>query len=151
MSERMGRFCIVIAVLSIILSSLAMFFTFRFAGDMEDIRTNSAKTDSTLNIFRESIKSTIYSGIGVTIHKTFRGDLVVGYILPNSSAEEAGLKAGDTIIKIDGKNVGYDLSVEQAVELISGPAGTFVKLVIARDYEIPKEIALMRRNMVKPY
>ncbi|MFA6551859.1 MAG: PDZ domain-containing protein, partial [Patescibacteria group bacterium] len=125
--------------------------TFRFAGDMEDIRTNSAKTDSTLNTFRESIKSTIYSGIGVGIHKTFRGDLVIGYTLPNSSAEEAGLKTGDIIIKIDGKDVGYDFPVEQAVELISGPAGTFVKLAIARDYEMPKEVTLMRKNMVKPY
>ena len=52
--------------------------------------------------------------------------------LPNSPAEKAGLRAGDKVYKIDDTDTSY-LSLDGAVRLIRGEAGTKVILTIFRD------------------
>ncbi|MCK4744910.1 S41 family peptidase [Candidatus Parcubacteria bacterium] len=52
--------------------------------------------------------------------------------LPDSPAEKAGLKAGDKVYKIDDADTTY-LSLDGAVRLIRGEAGTKVILTIFRD------------------
>lgn len=54
--------------------------------------------------------------------------------LPDSPAEKAGLKSGDKIYKIDGEEAIY-LTLNQAVSLIRGDAGTKVVLTVFRDGE----------------
>ena len=51
--------------------------------------------------------------------------------LQGSPAEKAGLKSGDEIIKIDGKNAA-DMTTDDAVTAIRGPKGTTVVLTIFR-------------------
>ena len=76
---------------------------------------------------------------GVGIQLGFKGtQLAVVAPLPDSPAEKAGIKAGDFIVgikdevkKIDQGTVG--ISLNEAVKIIRGPAGTKVTLAILRD------------------
>jgi carboxyl-terminal processing protease len=71
-----------------------------------------------------------YAGIGAWVDTTGKL-LTITKPMPNSPAEAAGLKAGDAIIKIDGKDVtGVDPST--VLQSVLGPAGTTVTLTIQR-------------------
>ena len=69
-----------------------------------------------------------FEGIGAEV-QTKNGQLVIVEPIDGSPAQQARLKPGDIILKVDGKEVS-GLSLEQAVELILGPAGTAAKLTI---------------------
>jgi regulator of sigma E protease len=57
------------------------------------------------------------------------------YVAPNSPAAQAGMKAGDTIVRIDGQQV---VQIEQAVDLIKQHLGQPVQVVVQRDgQELP--------------
>lgn len=72
-----------------------------------------------------------FGGIGIEIG--IRDDiLTVIAPLPDTPAEQAGLKAKDKIIKIDGKET-FNMDISEAVNLIRGKKGTSVILSIARD------------------
>ncbi|MDD5342126.1 MAG: S41 family peptidase [Patescibacteria group bacterium] len=70
--------------------------------------------------------------------------LVVISPMPGSPSEEAGLKAGDQIIKIDETDA-YNLTVDQAIQLIRGEKGTRVTLLIVHEGESePVAISIAR-------
>ena len=57
------------------------------------------------------------------------------YVAPNSPAAQAGMKAGDTIVSIEGQQV---VQIEQAVDLIKQHLGQPVLVVVQRDgQELP--------------
>jgi len=92
--------------------------------------------------FNEDIKGS-FDGIGAEIG--MRKDiLTIVAPLEGSPAKKAGLLAGDKILKIDDK-VTTDLNLDEAVNLIRGPKGTQVTLLIARDsFASPKEYKITR-------
>ena len=63
-------------------------------------------------------------------------------------AEEAGLRAGDIIFKIEGEET-FGMAVEEAVVKIRGEKGTTVNLTIVRDGE-ELEFAIVRDTIVVP-
>jgi carboxyl-terminal processing protease len=64
--------------------------------------------------------------------------------LEGTPAQKAGLRAGDVIVKIDGKQ-SANMSVDEAVDLIRGPQGTEVTLGIYRDeWKETRDIKLIR-------
>ena len=69
-----------------------------------------------------------FEGIGATVSKV-DDYLVIVTPLPNTPAEKAGVKAGDTILTVDGESA-KGWTVEQGVTRIRGVAGTSVKLGI---------------------
>lgn len=73
-----------------------------------------------------------FAGIGVYIHQDPKTkDITITSTIPNAPAEKAGLKHGDTIIEVNGKNVvGMDFSLVQP--MIEGPVGTTVTLTVRR-------------------
>ena len=84
-----------------------------------------------------------FEGIGMEIGIK---DKMMDVIAPlkNTPAEKAGLKAGDEIVKINGQST-TDMSIDQAVHLIRGTAGTTVTLNIYRDGEkAPRDIVVTR-------
>ena len=76
-----------------------------------------------------------FTGIGVSI--TMKdGFVTVISPIEGTPAYEAGIKAGDKIIKVNGKTAG---DLRQAVKMIRGPKGTEVVVTIARE-EVKKPI-----------
>ena len=85
----------------------------------------------------EEIKSEIagsYEGIGIQIGFDVQKRLAVIAPLSGTPAEREGVLAKDLIIKIDDKDT-TDLTLPQAVDLIRGPAGSKVKLILRREAE----------------
>ncbi len=58
---------------------------------------------------------------------------VVGMVLPGSPAEKVGLQPGDTIVRVNGKEVGYWANLQRAVE---DKAGQSISLDVDRQGEI---------------
>ena len=69
-----------------------------------------------------------FEGIGAEVESK-GGNLTVVAPIDGSPAQKAGLKPGDIIAKVDGKDISQ-LPLGQAVALILGPAGTKVTLTI---------------------
>ncbi len=90
-----------------------------------------------------------FEGVGMEI-AIKGGILTVISPLEGTPAMEAGIKAGDKIIKIDGE-LTDDLLVEEAVNKIRGEKGTEVVLTVFRErLEKPKEISIMRNIIQIP-
>ena len=71
-------------------------------------------------------------------------------VFSGSPAEEAGLRDGDIIYKVDGDEV-TGLSLDEAVSLIKGPEGTIVHLTIYREGETDYlEVDVERRRVESP-
>ena len=98
--------------------------------------------------FTQELNGTFY-GIGAEIGKR-NGFLVIIAPLANTPAEQAGLKAGDKIIAIDGQEV-TNIYLDEAVSLIRGEKGTEVVLtIISEDEQIAKEIVIIRDKISIP-
>lgn len=93
--------------------------------------------------FTENITGS-FVGIGIyMIADEDSQKIIVYYPIPDSPAEKAGIKSGDIILRVDGKEYGYD-DFDIIADNIKGEAGTKVKLVIERDgkeqeFEITRE------------
>jgi len=98
--------------------------------------------------FLEDISGS-FEGIGIEIGIR-KGQLQVIAPLEGTPAQEAGVRAGDKIIKI-GETLTMDLTIEEAVSLIRGPKGTEVTLTIMRDeWDTPKEFKIKRDTIEIP-
>ena len=75
--------------------------------------------------------SGIFEGVGIELGVK-DSKLVVVAPLEDSPASKAGIKAGDKIVVIDGKDTS-SFTIADAVKLIRGKAGTKVKLSILRE------------------
>jgi len=90
-----------------------------------------------------------FSGIGAEIGEK-EDRLVVIAPLAGSPSEKAGIRTGDTILTIDGKET-YGLTVGEAVEKIRGEKGTKVVLGVSRnDGAVTKDITVIRADIDVP-
>ena len=90
-----------------------------------------------------------YQGVGMVVGIKDE-QLIVISPFKGSPAEIAGLKPRDSILKIGDVHT-MDISIEKAVELIKGPEGTKVKLLIEREgWENSKEIEIQREVIQIP-
>ena len=72
-----------------------------------------------------------YEGVGVTLEKNRDGQCEIALVAPNGPADKAGVKKGDVIIKVDGKDVTKEALQDIGAKL-KGPAGTTVVLTVKR-------------------
>lgn len=79
----------------------------------------------------ESTSGTFY-GIGAVCQKSDEGGIVIVEPYSNAPAYKAGVRKGDRVIKVDGKDI-IDMDLSAAVALIKGDKGTQVKLTVVRD------------------
>ncbi len=85
-----------------------------------------------------------FSGIGAELGMNADNRISVMAPLDSSPAEKAGVKSGDLILSVDGKNTS-GWSLPQAVDKIRGPKGTAVKLTILHDKEkTPVNLSIVR-------
>jgi carboxyl-terminal processing protease len=89
-----------------------------------------------------------YEGIGAWVDVT--GDYVI-IVSPmkGSPAYDAGLKANDAVIAVDGEDM-TGIPGELVLQRILGPAGTDVTLTIQRGEEDPFDVTITRGNIVVP-
>ena len=98
-------------------------------GMVSSLDPHSAYLDS--EEFEETRLSTMGSYPGVGIEVAAEGSAVkILHAIQGSPADQAGLRAGDEIVAIDGKEVGSDVS--GAIEHMRGASGSTVTLTIHR-------------------
>jgi carboxyl-terminal processing protease len=89
-----------------------------------------------------------YGGIGALIRKM--GDFsYIAEPYQGKPAQTAGLKAGDKIISIDGKNM-EKKTTEEVSDALKGPKGTSFELVIERQSEGKKSFKITRDEIKLP-
>src|SRR4030043_1006559 len=85
----------------------------------------------------ESVKEELagsYEGVGIQIGFNSANRLVVIAPLKGTPAQQAGLAANDLILKVDERDT-VDITLPEAVDLIRGPQGTKVKLLLQHEDE----------------
>ena len=99
-------------------------------------------------IFQSEIAGN-FEGVGMEVGIK-DGKLVVVSPIKDSPAEKAGVRAGDFIMMIDGKE-SLSMPTDKAVKLIRGKAGTNVKLTLVREgAKNPVEITITRATIDLP-
>ncbi|MDD2542256.1 MAG: S41 family peptidase [Desulfuromonadaceae bacterium] len=89
-----------------------------------------------------------YKGVGIEIRME-NGRTIIVAPLDGSPAQKAGLRSGEVITAVDGKNL-IGLNLIQIVKLISGPAGTKVTLTILDPAtNSSKDIMLIRASITE--
>jgi carboxyl-terminal processing protease len=86
---------------------------------------------------------------GLTLSKRY-GYIIVLSVLPDSPGTKAGIRSGDIFESIGGFTT-RDMSVGQAMNLLTGQPGTGVKVgVIRRGKATPEEVDLVREKLATP-
>jgi carboxyl-terminal processing protease len=84
-----------------------------------------------------------FEGIGIHFD-VINGFLTVMAPIPGSPADAVGLRAGDKIVKIDGKSA-LGIKENQVMERLKGPKGTKVRVTVSREgEENPLEFTITR-------
>jgi carboxyl-terminal processing protease len=102
-------------------------------------------------VVEEDLKGS-FDGVGIQIGYK-KGDLAVIAPLPGSPAEKAGVKPGDIIAEIKDTAKGIDIgtsgiSLDEAIEVIRGKAGTSVTLILVREGADKPITATMNRSSI---
>lgn len=97
--------------------------------------------------FNRSLNGSIGGGIGAEIGMR-KGKPTIVRPLDNSPAKEAGIVAGEVILKVNNESVG-DWTVDRVVSRVRGEIGTSVKLTLLNG-EKTHEVSVVRRDIVAP-
>ena len=89
-------------------------------------------------------------GVGIQTIKDDDGNMEIIEVLPNSPAQKSGMKKGDIIIAIDGKEINR-LSYGEALNQLDGTAGSTVKFSVLRpgDAIAAKDAAAAKTSQVE--
>lgn len=86
-----------------------------------------------------------YDGIGLTFNQNKDGEFKVVSTIKGAPAEKAGIKKGDTIVKVDGKE--YD-DADSIGHAMRGKSGTKVKVTYVRDKK-ETTVTLTREHIIQ--
>ena len=90
-----------------------------------------------------------FEGIGAEVTER-NGQIIVVAPIPDTPAEDAGIHSGDVILEVDGQSV-EGLSVFEVVDLIRGPGGTDVELLVLHPKaSSPVTIVITRGVVIVP-
>jgi carboxyl-terminal processing protease len=87
-----------------------------------------------------------YSGVGIEV-STLDGEVRVVTPIDNTPAERAGIKAGDTIVSIDGIPVDSD-RLHRTIDRMRGRPGSGVTIAVERDSEPDPLVFVMKRENI---
>jgi carboxyl-terminal processing protease len=90
-----------------------------------------------------------FEGIGARVDKAEKGGVEIKYLFAEQPAEKAGVRVGDVIKAVDGKDV-TQLDLNTAIGLIRGPRDTKVVLTIQRGDQAPFELNVTRAQIEIP-
>ena len=84
-----------------------------------------------------------FDGLGVVLSEA-RGGLEIVDVLEGGPAEQAGVRAGDVLLRLDGENA-LGMSLDQAVESLRGERGEPIDLVLERQgHAEPLSVTVIR-------
>ena len=86
-----------------------------------------------------------YEGIGAFVEAVESGGVLITGFLDGSLAPAAGLMVGDIVLAVDMVNI-LGLSLDEAISLVRGPAGSEVVLSVERD-EVTLDVEIERRRI----
>jgi carboxyl-terminal processing protease len=99
--------------------------------------------------YKKKLQNSGTGETGLTISKRY-GYVIVLSVLPDSPGTKAGIRSGDIFESIGGFTT-RDMSVGQALNLLTGQPGTGVKVaVIRRGKATPEEVDVVREKMATP-
>lgn len=90
-----------------------------------------------------------FEGVGIQLSQKEGGEIEVVTPIEGSPAFQAGVRAGDILLEVDGEPVA-DMRLEDVTKKIQGKGGTEVKLKFGREKEEDYEVALTRQQIVMP-
>ena len=91
-----------------------------------------------------------FGGVGIRIKRKLNEPIVIWELLDGGSAGKAGLKPGDAIVKVNGKETAA-LPLDEIAAMIRGPEGSQVKLTVERaDGRRVQEVSLKRVSIAEP-
>lgn len=91
-----------------------------------------------------------YVGIGIMVNLTEDEKILVNKVFEGSPAQESGIKEGDKIVKVEGKDVNLE-NYQDLVSNIKGEEGTKVKLTIHREKDNKVfDTEVMRKSLDVP-
>lgn len=97
---------------------------------------------------REQFLGNRYIGTGIALHyDEDKKYPQIGIVVPGGPMERAGGRAGDLILKIDERDA-HGLSIEETTDLLRGPEGTSVKLVVGAAANESRTIVVTRGPVV---
>jgi carboxyl-terminal processing protease len=97
--------------------------------------------------YKQKLQNSGTGETGLTLSKRF-GYIIVVSVVPESSAEKAGIHSGDIFESVAGFTT-RDMSVGQALNLLNGQVGSGVKVgVIRRGKAEPESVDLVREKFV---
>ena len=89
-----------------------------------------------------------FVGLGVEL-KAQAGALVIVRVISGSPAEQAGARAGDRIIAVDGRPTS-NYTTDQAANLLQGPEGSSCTLVLGAPDEAERQVTIRRQRVEVP-
>jgi len=99
--------------------------------------------------YKKKLQNSGTGETGLTLSKRY-GYVIVLSVLPDSPGAKAGVRSGDIFESIGGFTT-RDMSVGQALNLLSGQPGTGIKVaVIRRGKATPDEVDLVREKLATP-
>ena len=105
-------------------------------------------TSTEANRVNEQLAANRYVGIGIrlTVDKETRRSQMAE-VLPNGPAQNAGAQDGDLIMQIDGDDT-QDKSITEVVQMLRGPKGSVVELVLQQPGEKELRTYVLTRGVV---
>jgi carboxyl-terminal processing protease len=89
-----------------------------------------------------------YQGIGASVEMNGKGNVVIVSPFEGSPAKEAGIRPGDIILEVNGESIeGYSLM--EAINIIRGPEGTSVELLVKHLLSKETELITIIRSSIK--
>ena len=116
---------------------------FRLDDDYTYLRTPEEAT-----FFNEGLNGS-FEGIGARVAEAEEGGVRIVEPFEGQPAWQAGLRRGDIILAVDGKDV-TKLQLSEAISLIRGPKGTTTILTIQSPDQDPREVEVVRDRIQIP-
>ncbi len=91
----------------------------------------------------------VFSGIGAVLQQDKDGYISVVRTIKGSPAEEAKLRTGDILVKVDDEELSLDDDLSTVVTKVKGKEGTTVRVTFVRDGK-KKEYTITRRQIESP-
>lgn len=89
-----------------------------------------------------------FVGLGVEL-RSEDGELYIVRVIPGSPADRGGIRAGDSIVEVDGQRTA-DINSDEAANLLQGPEGSNVQVTAVTPGGAPRQLRLRREQVDVP-